>query len=206
MKRLSALVLSLGFALAGAAVAASPAASRPGARSALPGDSVYQLQSTLRGADGRPMQWKALRGKPRIATLFYANCPYMCPLIIEAGKGIDRALTPAERAGLGVVMVTMDPARDTPAALTALAKKRKIDTGRWQLLLPRPQDLRSIAGVLQVRYRALADGEFNHTSVWILLDADGRILARTEQMTPQPDPAFMAAVRKALAAAPKPAN
>ena len=45
----------------------------------------------------------------------------------------------------------------------------------------------------------LADGEFNHTSALVLLDADGRILARTEQVGSRPDPEFLAAVRKATA-------
>lgn len=185
-----ALAASLGAASPGDAKQSSPAAA------SLPGDSVYQLQAPLRGADGRTVQWRGLRGKPRIATMFYANCPYMCPLIIETGKGIDHALTPAERARIGVSMVSLDPKRDTPSALKALASKRKVDP-RWQLLQPRPQDLRAIAGLLQVRYRALADGEFNHTSAWILLDAEGRELARTEVMGPRPDPQFLAAVKKA---------
>ena len=55
-----------------------------------------------------------------------------------------------------------------------------------------------MAGALGIRYRQLADGEFNHTSMLVLLDADGRILARTEQVGSQPDPEFVAAVRRAL--------
>ena len=165
----------------------------------LPGDSIYQLQASLLDQAGRPLQWRNLRGKPRLVAMFYSNCPYMCPLIIETGKGVDRSLTPAERARLGVAMVSMDPARDTPKALAALATRRKVDNSRWLLLQPRRQDVRAIAGVLQVRYRALANGEFNHTSVWVLLDADGRVLARSETMGPRPDPEFLAAVRKAVA-------
>ena len=57
-----------------------------------------------------------------------------------------------------------------------------------------------IAGVLGIRYRALADGEFNHTSALVLLDAHGRELARTEKLGGTPDPAFIAAVRKATSA------
>jgi protein SCO1/2 len=48
----------------------------------------------------------------------------------------------------------------------------------------------------------LEDGEFNHTSALVLLDANGRVLARTEQMGTRPDPEFVTAVRKALAASP----
>jgi protein SCO1/2 len=184
--------LALSFGLWALALLPSAAAGpKP-----LPGNSVYQYQATLLDQAGKAVAWRSLRGKPRLVAMFYSNCPYMCPLIIETGKGIDHALTPAERARIGVSMVSLDPKRDTPAALKALAAKRKVDP-RWQLLQPRPQDLRAIAGLLQVRYRALADGEFNHTSVWILLDAEGREVARTEVMGPRPDPQFLAAVRKA---------
>lgn len=191
MIRAIAMTICLGLLACMPARAAEP---RP-----LPGNSIYQLRSTLADAAGRPLQWRELRGKPRLLAMFYSNCPYMCPLIIETGKGIDRALTPAERARLGIAMVSLDPARDTPAALSALAARRKIDMKRWVLLQPRPQDVRAIAGVLQVRYRALANGEFNHTSVWVLVDADGRELARSEKMGPLPDPVFLAAIRKAVA-------
>jgi protein SCO1/2 len=184
--------LALSFGLWALALLPSAAAEpKP-----LPGNSVYQYQATLLDQAGKAVAWRSLRGKPRLVAMFYSNCPYMCPLIIETGKGIDHALTPAERARIGVSMVSLDPKRDTPAALKDLAAKRKVDP-RWQLLQPRPQDLRAIAGLLQVRYRALADGEFNHTSVWILLDAEGREVARTEVMGPRPDPQFLAAVRKA---------
>ena len=54
------------------------------------------------------------------------------------------------------------------------------------------------AGVLGIRYRQLADGEFNHTSALVLLDADGRVAARTEIIGSKPDPAFVASVRKAV--------
>ena len=181
-------------ALAGFGVAQAGLVAKP-----LPGNSVYQLNATLIDASGRSRTWAEFRGKPRIATMFYSSCPYMCPLIIESGKAIDKSLTSAERAQLGVVMVSLDPKRDSPAVLTTLVKKRGIDTTRWTLLRPDPKDLRSLAAVLGVKYRALANGEFNHTSVLVLLDEDGRILARTETIGSKPDPEFLVAVRQAIA-------
>lgn len=192
MKRLlTLLMLAAGWVAGALPVAATP--STP-----LPGDSLYQLQASLADQAGRTQTWRGLRGKPRIVTMFYSSCPYMCPLIIESGKAIDRALTPAERSRLGFVMVSLDPGRDTPKALSALAAKRGIDTKRWLLLRPAAKDVRPIAGVLGVRFRALADGEFNHTSVLVLLDPEGRELARTETIGSKPDPEFLKAVRAAL--------
>ena len=177
-------------ASAGAAEAANP---KP-----LPTDSVYQLPLKLTDQHARTWDWRTRRGKPQVVAMFYSSCRYICPLIIESGKAVDRALTPAQRAGLGMVYISMDPERDTPAALATLAKERKVSDKRWALASPKPGDVRSVAGVLDIRYRQLSDGEFNHTSALILLDAEGRILARTEKMGSQPDPEVITAVKAAL--------
>lgn len=62
------------------------------------------------------------------------------------------------------------------------AKQRELNAARWSLASPKASEVRSVAGVLGVRYRQLANGEFNHTSALVLLDAEGRIVARTEQV------------------------
>jgi protein SCO1/2 len=179
------------LAMATIASAAKPAV-------ALPGDSIYQLQLPLTNSNGQTRDWRALRGKPQLVTMFYTSCKFICPLIIESGKAVERQLTPAQQKRLGIVMISMDPARDTPAALKKIADQRKLDGSRWTLASPRAGDVRAVASVLGIRYRQLADGEFNHSSVLILVDAEGRILARTEKIGSKPDPEFVSAVRKAL--------
>ena len=190
MKFSFGVMLAMVIAFVGAAEAANP---KP-----LPTDSVYQLPLKLTDQHARTWDWRTRRGKPQVVAMFYSSCRYICPLIIESGKAVDRALTPAQRAGLGMVYISMDPERDTPAALATLAKERKVSDKRWALASPKPGDVRSVAGVLDVRYRQMSDGEFNHTSALILLDADGRIVARTEQIGSKPDPAFIAAVKALL--------
>ena len=165
----------------------------------LPPDSVYQLQAQMVDQAGHAQAWREQRGKPRLVSMFYTSCPYMCPLIVDSGKAVERQLTPAERDRIGITLVSLDPARDTPKALQALAGKRQLDANRWSLLAPREDDVRAIAGVLGVRYRKLDNGEFNHSSELILLDADGRILARSDKVGTVPDPGFVAQVRRALA-------
>jgi len=165
----------------------------------LPRDSVYQLPVQLIDQDGKRFEWASRRGKVQLVSMFYTSCQYICPLIVDSGKAVERQLAPAERERLGILLVSMDPKRDTPTALMSIVDKRKLDTARWTLASPAPADVREIAGVLGIRYRALADGEFNHTRALVLLDAEGRILARSEQMGSKPDPEFVAAVRRATA-------
>lgn len=189
MKRMLRMLVMLGFAVAIAlpARAATPAAP--------PRDSVYQLSLPITDAQGRTQDWRRLRGKPRIVSMFYTACQYMCPLIVESGKAVERALPAAERGKVGMVLLSLDPVHDTPAVLREMAVKRKVDPAKWTLAAPAPDDVRKVAGLLGVRYRALGNGDFNHTSVLVLLDAQGRIVARTERVGSTPDPAFVAAVR-----------
>ena len=184
----------VGIALAASvslAIAAGPA-GKP-----LPPDSVYLLALPLTDQAGGTADWRALRGKPRVVSMFYTSCQYICPLIVDSGKAIEHQLSPAERGRIGIVLISMDPARDTPIALRKVFDKRGLDAGGWLLASPPAADVRAVAGLLGIRYRQLADGEFNHGSALILLDTEGRIVARTEQVGSKADPEFVIAVRKA---------
>jgi protein SCO1/2 len=195
MKRfgnLVACVLPALMLLATAALAAP-------AQAPLPRDSVYQLPATLTDQDGKTWDWRSKRGTPQVVAMFYTSCQYVCPLIVDSGKAVEHALSEGARAKLGILLISMDPARDDPEALLSVARKRKLDGARWSLASPAPDNVRGVAGVLGVRYRQLADGEFNHTSALVLLDRDGRIVARTEQIGSQLDPEFVAEVRRVLA-------
>jgi protein SCO1/2 len=184
---LAALVMALAFAGATA--------------KDLPGDSVYLVNDTLSDQAGRSFTLAEGRGKPRLVAMFYTSCRYICPLIVDSAKGIEQALTPTERQRLGILLISLDPERDDSAALASVAAKRKLDPSRWTLARTETTGVRRIAAVLGVRYRALADGEFNHTSSLVLLDAEGRVVASTERLGAVPDQAFLAKV-KALVAAP----
>jgi protein SCO1/2 len=188
--------------LAVVAVCAQPDKARA-AETALPSDSVYQLDARLVDQSARPLRFRDLRGKPRLVTMIYTQCKYVCPMIVDSVKAVERGLTPAERLRIGFVLITMDTKRDTPRALQEVMTTRRLDPAGWTLLRPEETALRGIAGVLGVRYRALADGEFNHTTDLVLLDADGRILARSAQIGGGADPDLLAAIRAALTPQPR---
>ena len=166
----------------------------------LPRDSVYQLDAALTDQAGRRLTLASKRGTAQVVVMFYTSCSYICPTIIDTVLDLDRKLTPAERAHLGVLLISLDPQRDDPAALKATADKRGLDPKRWTLAQPQAADVRAIAGVLGVRYRVLADGEFNHTGALVLLDADGRVVARSSKTSGLVEPQFLARVRGVLSA------
>ena len=185
----AALVLLVLLAI-GSASAAAP----------LPGDSVYQLALPLTGQDGKVQTLAARRGRPQLVTMFYTSCTMVCPMILDTVKLTRNALDAPARERLDVLAVTFDPARDDVAALRKYASTRKLDSRWWTLARTEPKDVRRLAALLQLQYRQLPDGEFNHSSELILLDADGRVVARTDVIG-RLDPAFVDAVRKLLAKA-----
>jgi protein SCO1 len=167
----------------------------------LPRNSLYQLEVMLTDQDGRSAQWSDAAGSPggpRIVSMFYSRCDYVCPMLFEAIKQIELQLPPAHRERLRVGLITLDPARDDVVALKKTAEQRGGDPARWRLYRTPNADARKLAGVLGVQYRQLSDGEFNHSTLMILLDSQGVELARTNQIA-KPDPRFLQAVRKATA-------
>lgn len=189
-RALQTLLLLGGLAMSGLAAAATD----------LPTDSVYQLDAELSDQDGHVFKLADRRGRVQLVAMFYTSCAYVCPLIIDSAKGIEHALGAAERDQLGILLVSLDPARDDTTALKYVADKRSLDPDHWTLARTDDASVRKIAALLGVRYRALVDGQFNHTSAIVLLDGQGRKLASSARLGAQPDPEFLAAVRAALQA------
>ncbi|MGY0195810.1 SCO family protein [Leptothrix sp. BB-4] len=190
-----ALLLALFMPLlsAHAASAANPVAID------LPGDSVYQLDLVLTGQDGRSQPWGHQRGQPMLVSMFYTSCQYVCPMLIEALADTRAKLSPEDRARLPVTIVSFDPARDSVAALQRTAEQRRLDPAVWTLARTDARSVRRLAAALGIQYRALPDGEFNHSTVLLLLDADGRIAARSNRLG-SADPAFVQAATRLLQA------
>ena len=143
-------------------------------------DSIYALSASLVDQRGRPVGLDVFRGHPVLISMFYATCPDACPLLIADLQRIESELSPRIRADLRIVLVSLDPWRDTPEALLALARARHVDESRWRLLRAPEDTVREIAALLGIKYRRLPDGNFNHSSVITLLSPDGVIVARDE--------------------------
>jgi protein SCO1/2 len=176
---------------------ALPAAATPEAP--LPSASVYQLPVPLVDQEGRAFRLDERRHRPMLISMFYTSCQFVCPMLIDALKDTDRQLAPGERERLGVLVVSFDPAHDSVGVLKHTADERGLDGGRWSLARTDAASVRKLAAVLGIQYRALGNGDFNHTTVIVLLDAEGRIVAKTTRLG-NADPAFVQQVRTVLRA------
>jgi protein SCO1/2 len=150
------------------------APSPPVARSDAP--SIYDLALPLLAAGGTTIELDADRGHPTLISMFYGTCPAACPALIDA---IGRTLDRVDRRDVRVLLVSFDPARDTPAQLRELARVHRLDA-RWTLASAGEADARALAAVLGIRYRTVANGQFFHTSAIVVLDRDGRPVAHMD--------------------------
>jgi protein SCO1/2 len=201
MKHLVFATLLMGAA-AGALAAAPVATPAAGATRALPGDSVYQVTAPLSDQDGRQFTFDQMRGKPAVVSMFYNSCKFVCPMLIDTVRMTEEALSAKERDALSTLLLTFDPARDDVASLKAVATHRELDPKHWTLARTDAASVRKIAATLDIQYRQLSDGEYNHTTVLVLLDGEGRVVGRTKKMGVV-DPAFVALIHSTLKAAAK---
>ena len=181
-----------------AASACLPIAARAAASGELPGNSIYQFRPPLIDQDGRAFDIASLRGGPVLVSMFYSSCEMVCPMIFETIQLTLKALPAAERERVRVLMVSFDPARDSVVVLKEKAEAHHCDA-RWTLARTDETSVRKLAALLGVQYRRLASGEFNHSSTIELLDADGRIAARTGTLAAV-DPVLLKTLRAALPA------
>lgn len=172
-------------------VAAAPAAK------ALPGNSVYQLSAQLTDQDGHAFALDARRGQPMLVSMFYNSCKFVCPMLMDTMVLTEEALKPQERAQLSMLLISFDPARDDVKSLKGMAESRQLDATHWTLARTDEASVRKIAATLGIQYRLLPDGEFNHSTVLVLLDGEGRVVGSTRKMGAR-DPAFIKLVKKTL--------
>ena len=72
---------------------------------------------SLTDQDGQAVAVQSLTGKWSLVFFGYTFCPDICPTTLAQLRQLEGLLPPATRERLQVVMVSVDPQRDTPAQL-----------------------------------------------------------------------------------------
>jgi protein SCO1/2 len=153
------------------------------------------LTLDLRDANDRPVALAALKGGPVVLSMFYATCRHTCPMLVVDIKRIEAALAPKERAALKVVLVSLDPERDSGETLRQAVERYQLDPARWLLVRSSPEDVRTLAAVLGIKYKGMPNGEIAHSTVIAVLDPEGRVAHRLVGLM-QPIDAVAASIRK----------
>jgi protein SCO1 len=121
---------------------------------------------------GTPLTLDALRGRPVLVTFAYAHCQTVCPLVVhEVLRARDRLLDRKP----GIVVVTLDPWRDTPSRLTTIAREWGLPDDAYVLSGSVPEVEAALDRWGVARTRDMRTGEITHPQVVYVLDQHGRI-------------------------------
>jgi protein SCO1/2 len=122
----------------------------------------------LTDQDGRAVRLSKLRGGVVLVTFLYVHCPDVCPLVASR---LNAALPLLGRSA-HVVAVSVDPKGDTPAAVRAYVRQRGLGRRFHYVLGSRPE----LAAVWKDYFvgAQVAPGQVLHTSMTVLVDAQGR--------------------------------
>lgn len=185
------VMLLAGLAAAGVRVGsaqqdASFALSGPWADE-LPPDTYPRLDRPAPGLDlvdqsGSRLGVDDLRGRIALVTFAFGHCETVCPAVVR--QTLEAQARLRERAAAGearadqvprVVVVTLDPWRDTPSRLPHLAQHWKVDEDA-HLLSGEVADVeRVLDGWNVARQRDANSGDVTHPPLVYILDAEGRI-------------------------------
>jgi cytochrome oxidase Cu insertion factor (SCO1/SenC/PrrC family) len=121
---------------------------------------------------GQSISLEALRGQPVLVTFAYAHCETVCPLLVNDVLTAQRRLT--DRAPR-VIVVTLDPWRDTPSRLDSIARNWNMGA-EAHLLSGEPPAVERVLNAWRVpRVRNEKTGDLSHPGVVYVIGLDGRI-------------------------------
>jgi protein SCO1/2 len=160
------------------AFAAGVGVSRPASPSGVPTRiDIDGSAIVLTDQFGRRTSLTDFRGRPVLVTFAFGHCTTVCPAIVHA---VRAARTAANRAEVPIVVISIDPWRDTPARLPSLA-------AAWQL---GPEDRVLSGSVEEVgqtldrlgigRRRDETTGDIEHAGTVMGLDNRGHIVWRLD--------------------------
>jgi protein SCO1/2 len=123
-----------------------------------------------------PFDLSLLRGRPVLVTFAFAHCRTVCPLVVNDALAARRA---AGNPAPAVVVVTLDPWRDTPSRLASIASRWELPEDAWVLSGPVDEVNRALDRWDVARSRNQRDGEVVHAPLTYLVDARGVVTHRT---------------------------
>jgi protein SCO1 len=149
--------------------------------------SLFDLKDIWRTQSGGIFQWESLKGEPFLVSMFYASCQSVCPRIVTDMQNISKKIQEKTGKNPKLVIVSFDPEKDTPQALSAYSKKMELGSN-WSLLNGNEDSVRTLSVLLGISYQRTSGDEFNHSTVVSLISSEGKILARIEGVGADPKP------------------
>jgi len=130
---------------------------------------------SLVDTQGRPVDQRLLEGKWTAVFFGYTYCPDVCPATLQTLQAASEQLG-GRAKDLQVVLITIDPARDTPQALGSYVESFDFPGG-VHALSGSPEQIDAAAKAYRAYYRKRGEGPdylMDHVTTVYLMDPRGR--------------------------------
>lgn len=121
---------------------------------------------------GRDLTLASFRGRPVIVTFAFAHCQTVCPVVVQDVLAASRQ---AAGAAPVVLVVTLDPWRDTPSRLPSIARAWGMGADA-HVLSGDPEAVERTLNAWRIpRTRNQKNGDILHPTIVYVIDAGGRV-------------------------------
>jgi cytochrome oxidase Cu insertion factor (SCO1/SenC/PrrC family) len=141
---------------------------------------------------GDSVSLERFRGRPVIVTFAYGHCTTVCPLTVQAARTATRRLS---GKGAVLLVVTLDPWRDTESRLAYLARRWELGEEMHVLSGGVNEVERTLSAWRVPRARNPSTGDVTHPSMVYVVSPGGRLAYALEA-----DPGVIAAAVDELSA------
>ena len=118
--------------------------------------------------------------KVYVVEFFFTSCPTICPRMNENMVKIQKEFY--GNPSFGIVSISIDPERDSPAVLKAYAAEKGATLKNWHFLTGNKADIYSFSNEgfkLYAGENKDVEGGFEHSGLFALIDKNGYIRSRT---------------------------
>lgn len=178
------------------------ASSRPGQIDLRP---IAQLPDfTLTNQDAHPVSLADLRGNVWVGDIVFTRCAGPCPVMTQRMSELQALFPPA--APVKLVTLTTDPEFDQPPQLKAFGERFKANFASWNFLTGTKAEIARVAAdgmKLAAVEKNPAEREsvqdlFIHSTLFVLVDKQGRLRGSIQSGDPQMKQKVLTAVNELL--------
>jgi protein SCO1/2 len=121
-------------------------------------------------------------GKVYVVEFFFATCPTICPIMNENLLEVQDEFY--GQMNFGIASFTINPEHDTPEVLKEHAEELGVKLPHWNFLTGDQDEIYKLANDgfnIYAREDVNAEGGFEHSGFFALIDQEGYIRSRTDE-------------------------
>ena len=136
----------------------------------------------LLNQDNLKISDETYKGKVYVLEFFFSTCPSICPKMNQSMLEIEKTFF--GNPNFGIVSITIDPEHDTPAVLKEHREFLGVKSSNWNFLTGDKTyifDLSNKGFNLYAGQNNKAQGGFEHSGLFALIDKNGNIRCRKDE-------------------------